>query len=513
MNQKLLIAVNAAASYSRQIIRMLVLLGLAPYILSRVGTVANGLYLEVIALAAMTAILDVGLSAAVMRFIAREAALEDEAACRQIWMTALLAYLIPCATVLAVIGGGATWIAHLLTHAPEQYPTTVRLLWIGAVMFALEFPANAYRGVLLGLQKHFAIALLEIAAEFLRAAAIVAALAFWTHDIVWVFGITACTTIGCNVALALFVHATCRWARFCRPGLGWARLREILGFSLATFIAQIGYNLNVYMHRLLLGFISGPEAVTRYSFAGQFRDVPETLVMQFTNTMIPVAAKYQATGNVAALQQIMIRGSRYAVIMAGLVAAPIAAFSEPLLRVWLWRTPDMVHLAPLMVCLLGAILLELTRGATHTLLIGMGITKFLGIINLSSVLLDGLIAALLLKVTSLGLYSLLVSTLVAILVRRAVLTWYICGALGLGKRLFMRRCVLTALLPGVVAFSAGRLLQLLYIPTGWFQVIGSGIVAGLVGTAFAAAVILGADERAEVLLPVRSVWDRLRGRS
>lgn len=510
MDQKLRIAVNTAASYSRLAVRMIVSLALAPYVLSRIGLVANGLYLEVIALVSLTTVLDAGLSAAVTRYVARESTLHDDQACREIWLTSLTAYIIPFAIVLLVFGAGAPWIASTLTHDATLRTTATRLLLIAAVMVALEFPANAYRGVLMGLQRHFAISLVEITAELFRAVAVVVLLKYWTQDVTWVLAATAAAIVGCNLGLCLVVHATCRWARFDRRAIRWERLREILGFSLATFVAQIGYTINQFMHRLLLGFLGGPSFVTRYAFASQFKEIPENSVMHFTNTMVPVAARYQATSNVAVLRQLMIRGSRYAVLMAGLLAAPIAAFAAPLLKTWLWRTPEMETLAPLMAGILGATIFELTRGATHAMLIGLARVRFLGFVNLSTILLDGIIAAVLFKTTNLGLYAMLIATVVGTLIRRAIISWHVCGVVDISKREYLWRCIIQPLAPAAVAFAAGRLIQVYYTPAGWIPVLACGTAAGLAGTIFAATITLTGQERSELLHPIKTAFQRLR---
>lgn len=334
MNQKHLIALNTFSNYARLGVRTLIGLALAPYVLARVGEVANGIYLQVFALVGLMLMLDIGISAAVMRYIARESALGDDRACQEIWLSSLVAYAVPGLITLGLFVAAAPWMVPILHTDAAYHRLAIILLMIAGVMFAFEFPSNAYRGVLLGLQKRFAIVAFEIVADVLRAIAIVIMLKWWTTDIVWVMVATAATAIAANIGLSLAVHVSCRWARFDRTAIRWERLRSILGFSIATAVAQVGFTLNLYMHRLLIGAILGPAFVTVYYFAGQFRDIVENALSYFTTTIIPVAAKYQALNDASVLRALMIRGSRYAVLAAGLLAAPLAAFAAPLLRTW-----------------------------------------------------------------------------------------------------------------------------------------------------------------------------------
>lgn len=508
MNQKTLIAVNTASAYARQVVRLLINLALVPFVLSRVGAESYGLFQTVLSISGIFLLLELGMSEAVTRFIAREHALGDEGACREVWLTALAAYLVPAAGVICLLVPASPWLARWLMPGAEDPATPTALLLIAWGMLALSFPALAYRGVLRGLQRGLAIAAVEIAADLARAALIVGVLLFVSQDIAWVLAITALAAVCANLGLAGVVHRSARFATFQRSAIHRDRLRSILAFSIVSFIGQIGFLLNLHVHRLILSRMLGPAAVTAYFLASFVREMLEELVMRFTSTMTPAAARFQPLGNTTGLQQLLLRGTRYAVLMAGLAAGPIAAFAEPLLRIWLWRNPEYADLAPLMVAIVGVSLVELTRGSAPNILVGMARQKVLAIANLSTVVLDAGLAIALLATTSLGLWSLVISTATAVVLRRAVVFWNVCSVVGVSKRALLARSILWPLLPGAVSYVLGVAIQFVYVPSGWIPLLLCGAATGSAGLAFAAGVTLTRDERRELVGPLHSLLGR-----
>ncbi|MFO0973665.1 MAG: lipopolysaccharide biosynthesis protein [Phycisphaerae bacterium] len=509
MNQKTLIAINTGMSYLRQAVRLVIQLFMVRFIVDKVGKDEFGVYSQVLAISGLVMLLDLGVNPAVSRFMARELALKNDEACREIWLTALVAYLLPMTLILVGLPLAAPQLAEALIGDAAYRNVARALMAVAAVYFALQFPANAYKGVLLGEQRHFAVANVEIVVELVRAAILVLVLSTLTTSVVWVLVIYAGTQIAGNLVLVGMVHARFAWARFRRSAIRWERFRGVLTLSLTSFLAQAGFTLNLYVHRMIIGKLLGPAAVTYYYVAAStFRDMIENVVMQFATTTIPATAKYEATGHHDALAALMLRGTKYAVIMAGLIAAPIAAFSRPLLSIWMWKDPSYAAYAPLMVGVLGLTLLELTRGTAHAMLTGLARMGLLGSINFVAVVLDGVLAVVLIKTTSLGLYSILISIGAAVILRRTVITWHVCKLLNLSKRRLVLSSMAWPLGPALVAAGSGWLLQRWFTPHNWATLIVSGTACGLLGVLFAAFVTLNGAERRELATPLRSAWNR-----
>lgn len=505
MNQKTLIALNTAASYGRQGVRLLVNLALVPYILGKVGEDTYGVLLNVMAITGLLAILDIGVSGAVERYIAREAALGDDRACREYWLTSFVAYLLPSAILLLVVMPASSWIEHMIRLDPSQHGTARSLTLIAVAMLALGFPANAYRGVLRGYQRGFFIAVVEIITDVVRAGLIVVTLHYWTTNIVMVMAVTAVTTIASNFALVVAVHWHYSWARYQRAAVRRDRFGSILRFSIASFMGQVAFMLNVHLHRLLIGKILGPaDVAVYYTVAIVFRDMIENLHLQFTGTMIAPVAKYQAADNLNAVRNLLLLGSKYGLILAGLLAAPIAAFAEPLLRIWLHRTPEYVQYAPLLAASVLLSLMELSRGASHAVLVGMARLRFLGVVNLVAVALDGILVIIFLEYTSWRLYGVLAATGCAILFRRTLINCYACRTVSIPPHRFFLKCVVWPLIPAAISLAAGWTIQRWYVPTNMLELLVTGTAAGGIGLLFAIFVTVTRSERAELLSILRS---------
>ncbi len=512
MNQKTLIAFNTAASYTRQAVRLLINFALVPFIIIKVGKDGYGLIQNVLTLVGFLIILDAGMSAAVERFVAREVALGNDRGCQETWITSLTAYLVPFGAVVLLVPPLSPWIVATIKLDPDSVRTAIILLLIAGATLAVSFPTNAYRGVLRGQQREYSIAKVEIAVELLRAGLIVLVLTYVSRSVVWFLAVTAATTVVGYAALAVLVHRGYSWARFDRTAVRRERLGEVLRFSAGSFIAQVGSMLNLFLHRFLIGALIGPAALAEYFVTAVFfRDTLDGLLMQFSGTMVPVAARFQATEQRDSLKQLLLRGSKYVVLLSGLLIAPLAAFAEPLLNVWLENDPSFTRLWPLFAGILAATWLELTRGSCHAVLVGMGRLRLLGIVNILAVLFDGGVALVLLAVTDWGLYCFLAAAFAGVLLRRPIINWYACRVVGVPLSTYYYRCVASPALPALAAYVAGRAIQRVLTPEGYPGLLLGGAVSVAAGVAFCAAVTLSREERGELLSPLRAALSRLRG--
>ncbi len=107
------------------------------------------------------------------------------------------------------------------------------------------------------------------------------------------------------------------------------------------------------------------------------------LIGAVTITVMPATSAYEATGNQRMLQELLIRGMRYTMILAlaGLLTAVLLMGN--VLSVWVG--PDYVFLAPYALALFASISFMLSTSISHHMLKGLGrlrITVFISLMGL-----------------------------------------------------------------------------------------------------------------------------------
>jgi O-antigen/teichoic acid export membrane protein len=186
----------------------LILICATPVYLRYLGTDAFGLVGVFTTLTGIAALLDVGLTPALTRELAKQSAITD--ANTEIRATVRTLEVVYCAIAAILLLTAFSLMPLLATHwlKPSTLGTTIveRCLQLMAIQLAIQLPLSFYTGGFIGMQKQGLMNILNTTAASIRAIGAVALLVFFQIDVVGFFTWQAVVTAG-----HLLIMGVCLW--------------------------------------------------------------------------------------------------------------------------------------------------------------------------------------------------------------------------------------------------------------------------------------------------------------
>jgi O-antigen/teichoic acid export membrane protein len=326
--------------------------------------------------------LNLGISTAVGRYVARTTELNDSAERDRIVSTSL-AMLGALAGVGALLCGGATLSLHqLFPKVPPDLLGDARkaVLLIG-LSNALVMVTSAFAGVFFGIQRNIVPALCVFGTRILLVPAVMVAVQTG-GGVVLVASIYA----SANCLLALLQYLAFR-------KLGIIRLaRSAVDSRVAREVGHYCAGLSVWTLAMLL--VNGLDAILvarfnfdrvgAYTMASGLIACIVGLQQAILQTLIPEGAKLNVAGGSEMMGKLLLHSTRVSTILLSLSTLPLIVLAGPLVRLWVGETYG-AEAAPILAILAIASLIRLILNPYAVLLIAVAQQKM----ALASAMIEG----------------------------------------------------------------------------------------------------------------------------
>ena len=331
MNRAIPILKNTAANYIQQVVAVAVFMFLTPYAARQLGTEQFGLWSLMWSMVGLLALVDMGVSSAVVKFIADAKGRQSEGRIQQLystffWVQTALAMIV---LLLAVV------VTPFLGHI---FDIPNHLLRIASVVFmilsfraATGMPFGLFVGLLAGHRKQAYSSLIKaggvlgygVFVYFMLRVKPTAMTLAWCN--VWIH--LASNAVIVAVALRVVPGFTIRPSLFSR-----SLVKEISSFSGAAFLVQISTLLYTRVDVFVIQRFLSLTNVARYSVAMQTVERGALLCKQMTAALTPLIAEMKGAQDDQSIRLILRKGTKLN-----------TALATPLLGGLIWLAPDLIH--------------------------------------------------------------------------------------------------------------------------------------------------------------------------
>jgi len=328
------VATNVLFNVASQVWLTLLVIVTVPIVLHRIGPAAYGIFVLASLVLGYTALLDFGVTPAVIRSIAVHHATGDHVRLQRIIGTALTLLIV----LALVVGGLLAIVTPLVVDSVLHLPAGLRddarfVLYIAAAGFAFNMVLLLFVAIAQGLQRLDLFASRTLMLGTLTATGQILAVSLGGG----LRGL-ALVTIGVNVlSLVVFVFVSRRLLpdiRF-RPGFDRSALGELAGFGSMKFLNQVAVQGIFHVDRLIVAAFVPIAFVSYYS-------VPVSMCQKFvlvqqavTNAFFPAAAELHALGESERFQRLYVSAAKLGLV--GLLPVMImpSILAGPILSVWI----------------------------------------------------------------------------------------------------------------------------------------------------------------------------------
>ena len=304
---------------------------LTPFLLSRLGPVHYGLWLLVGSVMAYAELFDLGITGAVIKYIAEHYATQAFDSARRLMATALAMYITLGLLVIGLSLALAPVFPRLFQVPPGEAATATRLVALMGVLMGLTMASSITWSVLHGLQRFDLDNLISVSSVILTNLAIIVAV--WLGG--GVLGLVL-ASIGATLVMQTFaLWLTLRAAPELRLSLRGASLgeaRTILHFGTALFLGRFAGRLKSQTDDIVIGALLPVASIAPYSVAQRLGELGDTLTDQFTKVLEPLASQLDAHKDHAGLRALHLTSTGYLAISP--VACGLTILSVPFLSLW-----------------------------------------------------------------------------------------------------------------------------------------------------------------------------------
>lgn len=280
-------------------------------------------------------LLDLGLSSAVSRNVARTHGQGDFV---RATMFASASFGIFCAIaiLLCIVGAAITFLAPMvfdIRAEQREFRTTILLLSAG---MALAFPVRTHIGILNARMRFDLTALSTIIRTIVGTALMIAAVKLQMGLI----GIAAATVAAQIVESLILVACRVHYVPEVTPTLrriDRGCLVDLLSFSWKSFVAQTADLLRYRVSSFIIAANVGLAPVAFYSVGMRLVDYGSQLVMNVLGLFTPVFSILDGRGDKTELKRYLGETLRISTIASLSVICTLSLFSTPFIEVWMGR--------------------------------------------------------------------------------------------------------------------------------------------------------------------------------
>lgn len=338
---------------------------LMPFLIHRLGDAMYGVWSLVSQFTGYYGLMDMGLSAAVTRYMSEASAKRDQKAQNIIFSTSLTLFGLIAVLILLVSVGVGLFCESFF--ASELDANLALLILILGVNTALNFVYRAFVGVLTANVAYSSLSLLGLLSRLLRTALIVVLLVL-EHKVI---AMSVAVLIG---GIPEFVLGALIAKRIC-PHLSlsliWFRrsqARELFGYSRYALVAQISDKLRFNIDDFVIASGLGLQMVAHYAVAGQICRYFIEIIVSTLGIFRPIYSRLHADGNERATETIFLLCTRISVHLATFVGFITIVWGRPFITRWMGA--DYLDAYPSLVVMVAALITALWQQPTTALLYG-----------------------------------------------------------------------------------------------------------------------------------------------
>ena len=468
-------AKNLTSNWAMYGVMALISFFLMPYILSRIGQTALGVWILVGSFSGYLGLFDFGIGFAVVRFVARYQRAGDFQSRNEVVATAFyaasgLALLVIAATLYIMVNAAA-----LFDIPPNLVGQSQAVIFLTGLSIAIGFPLSIFSEALAGgLFRFDLFNTVGLLMGVLRAGLTILCLEFG-------WGLTGLGFAALVSSLLAYLWRA-RMLFSLLPDLSiHPRLvsrdviRKIGGYSFFSFILVFSGRIAFYSDSFVVGYFCGIKEVAVFGIAAKLTEYLRQLIFTTTKLFSPVASRYDPDKDQASLRRIFYDGSRLHLLFSLPLSWVLFFWGGKLIRLWVGDAFSYSEVI-LQILLLGHVT-SFLQGIGGDILLGVGRHQRFAILSLLAAIINISLSIILVKPW--GLAGVAWGTTIPL----TVLSLFYLPAATLrlvgGKPLeFIRKAVqpavLASIVPGAVVLIAGKWINSLYSLFLW-----GAVVAGL----------------------------------
>ena len=324
---------NSVSNASGMVITALIAALMPPFLVHRMTPSVYGAWVLILNLGAFVGYLDFGVQTAVSKFVAEYDALGDHEGCGRCLSTGLV--MMGCAALVGMaLTVGLAWsVPTLFRKMPAELYHDVRfsIIFVGFSLSA-GLSTSSFSAVFLGLQRYPVPTTINVLSRVLYALVLCLAVVF--HGSLAVMGASvAAVNVLTSVVRVTVWRRLASHVRVKLFPVDYARLRQMVGYCVVLTIWSMCMLVISGIDMTMVGHYSFQE-VAYYSVAAAPTTFLLVVIGGLLGPLLPATSALSTERSPEQMGTILLRTTRYTVILLLLTGLPLLVGGYPALRLW-----------------------------------------------------------------------------------------------------------------------------------------------------------------------------------
>lgn len=495
---------NSLLSYVSQAVVAVVGILMVPYLLGRLGEAAYGVIGIVNSFLGFMALTDAGISGAVSRQFSWFLFRSDGERSNETASTAMALYVLLAVVIVFI----AAVTGHLFLTAMQTPPAALAeamaTLLIAAVSLGVSLLRIPYDAALNSQLRYDIKYYTDVVRSVFRALFVVVCFSVWNPRlVVWALAALLASILTVTIR-GWSAHRICRSLRISGGLVSRRGMRDIAGFSIYTSVAQISSWLSMGSGALIVSYFLGTSAVAHLTPAVVLAGAVLLLPRAFLVQLWPVVTRSYAEGETARIQRVLIRSTRYSLLVGGGAAAFVASLAFVFVPIWLGA--GFADTSAVLVLASASVFLQAAAGGAYSVFVGSGRLRGMAVLDGVVIILNIGVGAYCVGHTELGVVGAGVGMVASRVVRTVGWVFHSARISGVGCGRYARQSYLGPVIcVGMLSLTSLGMQRILDAS----PVVELAIAGGLSLLVFAAsvwAIGLARDDRDKVRGYARRGW-------
>lgn len=242
------------------------------------------------------------------------------------------------------------------------------------IMILLVIGLNPYQGMILALQRYDLFSVTQVTLSYLRLGVVYAWFLLIGASLEALVIITAISSVLLQIIMALIAYRKINYLKFRIKLVTWDTFILLFKFSSVLALTVIFVVMKETVLKWVAGAMISISFVTYMAIIRAPTDLYRRIILAMTLTVLPAASSLNDKKDFSKLEDLFIRGTRYASILGAGAIISIVFLGKPLLILWVGN--DYAFLTPYIIIIFSATALNLTSAAAHHIIRGLGRLKF-----------------------------------------------------------------------------------------------------------------------------------------
>lgn len=467
---------NISAGWAEMLIMVISGLIITPILISYLGKEGYGVWALAGSIIGYLAILDLGVSSSLSRFVAKYNAKEDMEGLSRILTTSLFLYSISVLVIVSIILLISSQFSSFF-NLSEKYrqigSTLILLIGLGT---AISLPLRMGQGIFQGIHRFDLVYLFRMMGVIFRLAMIILFFFYWKKgNLLLLAYISIAATLLPNIIMCLWVKKKMPQISFKKSYISRSSIKEIWSLSLSALVISFCIIIFKQTQIVAIGKIVNVELVTLYVIPLVLMNYSSMLNSYFTAAFVPLASEMDTLNKKQRLQNLNIQGVKISLAISLGLLIMIIFYGKPFLVLWLkskiLQETDFVILTKLLVIMAIGFCIGTPQRITEKMFLGSGRQWFIAAISGGRTLIGLTIGILLLKYSALKIYGMAIGWGLFHVISGIILFFAACSVYKINLLLYLKKSYLSPLVAAIILTVIG------YFITQFFEIISFASLA------------------------------------